>query len=61
MESTAWAQEHFQKLLPANTAHCVLHKCSLKLYHEKKKPHENTIQKSCCLLWAESDLKWTEA
>lgn len=33
------------------------HKCSLKLYHGKEKRYVNIIQ----IVWAEAQLKWTEA
>ena len=45
---------------PVNTVCYVIHKCKLKLYHAKKKPHVNTIQKCCCLLWIKAHLKWSD-
>jgi len=42
------------------TGYRAIHKCRLKLYHEKKKPHVNMIRKEGCLLWAEAHLKWKE-
>ena len=60
-EITAWAQDHFRKLLSVNTVRRAIHKCKLKLYHAKKKPYVNTIQKRHRLLWAKAHLKWTEA
>ena len=44
-EITAWAQDHFRKSLSVNTVRRAIHKCKLKLYHAKKKPYVNTIQK----------------
>ena len=60
-EITAWAQDHFRKSLSVNTVRRAIHKCKLKLYHAKKKPYVNTIQKRRRLLWAKAHLKWTEA
>ncbi len=33
-------------------------KCQLKLYHEKRKPYVNMVQKRCGVLWAKAHLKW---
>ena len=60
-EITAWAQDHFRKSSSVNTVPRAIHKCKLKLYHAKKKPYVNTIQKRCRPLWAKAHLKWTEA
>ncbi len=34
-------------------------RCQLKLYHAKRKPFVNMVQKPCCVLWAKAHLKWT--
>ena len=59
-EITAWAQDHFRKSLSVNTVHRAIHKCKLKLYHAKKKPYVNTIQKRRHLLWAKAHLNWAK-
>ena len=61
MEIIAWAQKHLQNSLSVNIVCRAIHKCRLKLYHAKKNPHVNMIQKHCHLLWAKAHLKWTEA
>ena len=38
-----------------------VHKWKLKLYHVKKKPYVNMIQKHRHLLWAKANLRWSEA
>ncbi len=53
------AQEYFQKPLSVNTICCVICRCQLKLYHAKRKPYVNMVQKRCRVLWAKSNLKWT--
>ena len=60
-ETTAWAQEHFQKSLSVNTAHCNIHRRRLKLHQAGKKPYVNMIQKHCHLLSTKAHLKRTEA
>ncbi len=52
---TKWAQEYFQKPLSVNT----ICRCQLKLYHEKRKPYLNMVQKRRRVLWAKAHLKWT--
>lgn len=61
MKIPGWAQEHLQKSLSVSTVHRVIHKWSFKLYHTKKKPYVNVIQKCHHLLRARAQLKWTEA
>ncbi len=34
-------------------------RCQLKLYHAKRKPYVNMVQKRCRVLWAKAHLKWT--
>ena len=58
MEITAWAQEHFQRSLPVNTAQRAVYKCRLKLHHTEKKPYVNMVQKPCCFLWTQFHFKW---
>ncbi len=52
---TKWAQEYFQKplsgILPVKTIHRAICRCQLKLYHAKRKPYVNMIQKRCCVLF----------
>ncbi len=45
IEITKWAQEYFQR--PG---------CQLKLYHAKRKPYVNIVQKRHCVLWAKAHL-----
>ncbi len=54
IDITKWAQEYFQKPLSIRRAIC---RCQLKLYHEKRKPYVNMVQKRCCVLWAKANLK----
>ncbi len=59
IDITKWAQEYFQKPLLVNTICCAICRCQLKLYHAKRKPYVNMVQKSCRVLWAKAHLKWT--
>ncbi len=59
IDITKWAQEYFQKSLPVNTIRRAICRCQLKLYHAKRKPYVNMVQKRCHVLWAKSHLKWT--
>ncbi len=34
-------------------------RCQLKLYHAKRKPYVNMVQKRCRVLWDKAHLKWT--
>ncbi len=52
IDITKWAQEYFQKPLSVNTIHRVICKCQLKLYHAKRKPFVNIVQKRRRVLWA---------
>ncbi len=54
-----WAQEYFQKPLSVNTIRRAICRCQLKLYHAKRKPYVNMVQKRCHVLWAKAHLKWT--
>ncbi len=56
IDITKWAQEYFQKLLSVNKIFC---RWQLKLYHAKRKPYVNMIQKHRHILWANAHLKWT--
>ncbi len=45
IDITKWAQEYFQKPLSVNTIHRAICRCHLKLYHAKRKPYMNMVQK----------------
>ncbi len=53
---TKWAQEYFQKPLLVNTICHAICKCQLKLYHAKRKPYVNMVQKRRRVLWAKAHL-----
>ncbi len=59
IDITKWAQEYFQKPLSVNTICCAICRCQLKLYHAKRKPYVNMVQKRRRVLWAKGNLKWT--
>ncbi len=59
IDITKWAQEYFQKPLSGNTIRHAICRCQLKLYHAKRKPYVNMVQKLRCVLWAKAHLKWT--
>ncbi len=59
IDITKWAQEYFQKPLSVNTIRCAICRCLLKLYHAKRKPYVNMVQKRRRVLWAKAHLKWT--
>ncbi len=59
IDITKWAQEYFQKPLSVSTIRHAICRCQLKLYHAKRKPHVNMVQKRCCVLWAKASLKRT--
>ncbi len=59
IDITKWAQEYFQKPPTVNTIHHAICRCQLKLYHAKRKPFVNIVQKRHCVLWAKAHLKWT--
>ncbi len=59
IDITKWAQEYFQKPLSVNTIHRAICRCQLKLYHAKRKPYVNMVQKCHRVLWAKAHLKWT--
>ncbi len=42
-----------------NPIHCAICRCQLKLYHAKRKPYVNMVQKRRRVLWAKAHLKWT--
>ena len=56
---TKWLQEYFQKPLSVNTIHRAICRYQLKLYHAKRKPYLNIVQKHHRVLWAKTHLKWT--
>ncbi len=58
IDITKWAQEYFQKPLSVNTICRAICRCQLKLYHAKRKPYVNMVQKRCRVLWARAHLKW---
>ncbi len=45
IDITKWAQEYFQKPLSVNTICRAICRCQLKLYHAKRKPYVNMVQK----------------
>ncbi len=57
IDITKWAQEYFQKPLSVNTIHRAICRCQPKLYHAKRKPYWNMVQKRCRVLWAKTHLK----
>ncbi len=59
IDITKWAQEYFQKPLSVNTICRAICRCQLKLYHAKRKPYVNMVQKRRRVLWAKAHLKWT--
>lgn len=59
-EITAWDQENFHKLLFVNSIYRAIPSYRLKLFHEKKKPCVNMVQKHHPL-WAKAHLKGSEA
>ncbi len=59
IDITKWAQEYFQKPLSVNTIRRAICRCQLKLYHAKRKPYVNMVQKLFGVLWAKAHLKWT--
>ncbi len=59
IDITKWAQQYFQKPLSVNTIRHAICRCQLKLYHAKKKPYVNMVQKRRRVLWAKAHLKCT--
>ncbi len=59
IDITKWAQEYFHKPLSVNTTRRAICRCQLKLYHAKRKPYVNMVQKRRRVLWAKAYLKWT--
>ncbi len=55
---TKWAQEYFQKPLSVNTICRAICRCQLNIYHAKRKPYVNMVQKYHRVLWAKAHLKW---
>ncbi len=56
IDITKWAQEYFQKPLSVNTIRRAICRCQLKLYHAKRKPYVNMVQKRRRVLWAKTHL-----
>ncbi len=56
IDITKWAQEYFQKPLSVNTICRAICRCQLKLYHAKRKPYVNMVQKRRRVLWAKAHL-----
>ncbi len=59
IDITKWAQKYIQKPLSVNTICRAICRCQLKLYHAKRKPYVNMVQKCRRVLWAKARLKWT--
>ncbi len=59
IDITKWAQEYFLKPLSVNTIHRAICRCQLKVYHVKRKPYVNMVQKCRRVLWAKAHLKRT--
>ncbi len=59
IDITKWARECFQKPLSVNTIHHAICRCQPKLYHAKRKPYVNMVQKRRHVLWSKAHLKWT--
>ncbi len=57
IDITKWAQEYFQKPLSVNTIRRAICRYQLKLYHAKRKPYVNMVQKRRRVLWAKAHLK----
>ncbi len=57
IDITKWAQEYFQKPLSVNKICRTMCRCQLKLYHAKRKPYVNMVQKCRRVLWAKAHLK----
>ncbi len=58
IDITKWAQEYFQKPLSVNTIRRTICRCQLNLYHAKRKPYVNMVQKRRRVL-SKAHLKWT--
>ncbi len=59
IDITKWAQEYFQKPLSVNKIRRAICRCQVKLYHAKKKPYVNMVQKHRRVPWAKAHLKLT--
>ncbi len=59
IDITKWAQEYFQKPLSVNTICRAICRYQLQLYHAKRKPYVNMVQKRRRVLWPMAHLKWT--
>ncbi len=59
IDITKWAQKYIQKPLPVNTFRRAICRCQLLLYHVKRKPYVNMVQKCRRALLVKARLKWT--
>ncbi len=59
IDITILAPQYFQKPLSVNTIRRAICRCQLKLYHAKRKPYVNMVQKHRRVLWAKAHLIWT--
>ncbi len=59
IDITKWAQEYFQKPMSVNIIRHAIYRCQIKIYHAKKKPFVNMVQKRRRVLCAKAHLKWT--
>ncbi len=59
IDITKWAQEYYQKPLSVNTIRRANSRCLLELYHAKRKPYVNMVQKCRRVLLAKANLTWT--
>ncbi len=57
IDITKWVQEYLQKPLSVNTIRRAICRCQLKLYHAKRKPYVNIVQKPRRVLWAKAHFK----
>ncbi len=59
-EDLCWMyKKYFQKPLSVNTICLAICRCQLKLYHVKRKPYVNMVQKCRRVLWAKAHFKLT--
>ncbi len=59
IDITKLTQEYIQKPLSVNTILRAICRCQLKLYHAKRKPYVNMVQKRHHVLWTKAHLKLT--
>ncbi len=56
---TIWAQKYFQKPMSVNTIRRAICRYQLNLYHAKRKPYVNMVQKRRHVLWTKAHLRLT--